>query len=110
MQIVVAMSYGASLHFNPITDTLPLPNGQTFRFAPPTGAVWPERGYQRSLEYYHAPKENGADVQLQIDPHSERIQLISPFEAWGGKDEQVVETLIKVQGKCSKFDTPVKKL
>ncbi|KAJ9123423.1 hypothetical protein QFC22_001625 [Naganishia vaughanmartiniae] len=67
------------------------------------GDVWPEQGYERSLEFYQPPKEDGSDVQLEIESRSERIQLIAPFEKWGGQDVQEVETLIKVKGKCSEF-------
>jgi aconitate hydratase len=95
------MAYGASLHFNPLTDTIPLPNGETFRFSPPTGDVWPERGYERTLEHYQAPRDDGSHVELELDPKSERIQLIRPFEGWNGEDKQGVEMLIKVKGKCS---------
>ncbi|KAJ9100739.1 hypothetical protein QFC19_005478 [Naganishia cerealis] len=66
----------------------------------PNRDVWPERGYHRSLEYYQPPKDDGADVTLEVDPSSSRIQLIVPFEPWGGEDVQPVETLIKVKGKC----------
>ncbi|KAJ9123658.1 hypothetical protein QFC24_003429 [Naganishia onofrii] len=82
-------------------NSLSLPNGEAFQFASPTGDIWPEQGYQRSLELYQPPKDAGSKVQLEIDPRSERIQLIAPFEPWGGEDEQVVETLIKVKGKCT---------
>jgi aconitate hydratase len=97
------MAYGGSILFNPLVDSLSLPNGESFQFASPTGDIWPEQGYQRSLEFYQPPKDAGSKVQLEIDPRSERIQLIAPFEPWGGEDEQVVETLIKVKGKCSEF-------
>lgn len=100
-QIVTAMAYGASLHFNPTTDALPLPDGGVFRFSPPTGDVWPARGYQRSLEHYQAPRDDGSDAELELNPKSERIQLIQPFDAWNGEDSQPVEMLIKVKGKCS---------
>lgn len=96
------MAYGASLHFNPLTDSLPLPDGRTFRFSPPSGDVWPERGYERSLGHYQAPRDDGADVELELDPRSDRIQLIRPFDGWDGRDVQPVELLIKVKGKCSK--------
>lgn len=96
------MAYGASLHFNPLTDTLPLPNGGTFRFSPPTGNVWPERGYERTLEHYQAPRDDGSDVELELNQKSERIQLIQAFAGWNEEDRQEVEMLIKVKGKCSK--------
>lgn len=95
------MAYGGSLHFNPLTDALPLPDGKTFRFSAPVGDVWPEAGYKRALEYYQPPCDDGFDVGLQLNPRSDRIQLIEPFDEWDGQDKQKVELLIKVKGKCS---------
>ena len=97
------MAYGGSLHFNPLTDTLPLPDGGTFRFSAPQGDIWPEKGYQRVSEYYQAPRQNAFEVQLQLHPNSERLQLIQPFAGWNGKANQEVELLIKVKGKCSEW-------
>lgn len=100
-QLVTAMAFAGDLTFNPLTDSLPLPDGSNFRFTPPQGPSLPQRGYERTLELYAPPPEDGSSVDLAVDPSSSRIQLIKPFDAWNGEDEQNLELLIKVRGKCS---------
>jgi aconitate hydratase len=95
------MAFAGDLTFNPLTDSLPRPDGSSFRFTPPQGPSLPQRGYERTLELYGPPPEDGSSVDLAVDPSSNRIQLIEPFDAWNGEDEQEVELLIKVRGKCS---------
>lgn len=38
---------------------------------------------------------------LQVDPKSNRLQLLSPFKAWSGEDIKDCAILIKVKGKCT---------
>lgn len=38
---------------------------------------------------------------LQIDPTSQRLQLLSPFSQWSGKELTDMLVLIKVRGKCT---------
>ncbi|KAM0756199.1 putative aconitate hydratase [Meredithblackwellia eburnea MCA 4105] len=100
-EIAVAMAYAGSLSFNPLTDSIPLPNGSSFRFSPPEGPQLPENGYVSTLEYYGAPPENGDDITLAVSPTSDRVQIIKPFDAWNGEDTMELRVLIKVKGKCT---------
>jgi len=95
------MAFAGSLSFNPIVDTLPLPDGTQFRFSPPVGSALPRDGYERALELYRAPPPKGTNVAVRVSQDSKRLQLIRPFGAWDGQDEQNLEMLIKVRGKCS---------
>lgn len=98
------MAYGGSLTFNPLRDSIPLPDGSSFRFSPPVGPELPSNGYVSTTEYYSAPPADGASVKLAVSPTSERIQLVEPFRAWDGEDSMDLSVLIKVKGKCSKLD------
>ncbi|OCF31069.1 aconitate hydratase, mitochondrial [Kwoniella heveanensis BCC8398] len=100
-EIVTAMAFSGNLQFNPITDAIKRPDGTEFRFSPPQGTALPQKGYERTLEYYGAPPLDGLEVELAVDPRSDRIQLITPFDKWDGHDEQDLELLIKVKGKCT---------
>lgn len=40
-------------------------------------------------------------VQLSVNPTSDRLQLLSPFTKWNGKDIMNASVLIKVKGKCT---------
>jgi aconitate hydratase len=100
-EIATAMAFAGSLTFNPVTDSLPLPNGGSFKFSEPSGLAFPQEAYERSLDFYSGPVEDGSAVEVDVDASSERIQLLRPFPAWNGEDSQDLTTLIKVQGKCT---------
>ncbi|WWC93848.1 aconitate hydratase, mitochondrial [Kwoniella sp. B9012] len=100
-ELVTAMAFSGDLQFNPMKDSLRLPDGTDFRFSPPVGSSLPEKGYERTLEFYEAPPMDASHVELAVDPNSTRIQLITPFNEWNGQDEQDLEMLIKVRGKCT---------
>jgi len=40
-------------------------------------------------------------VQVKVDPNSQRLQLLAPFQPWDGKDLNNLAILIKAQGKCT---------
>lgn len=98
---MTALAFSGNLNFNPMKDNIQLPDGTHFHFAPPQGPALPEKGYERTLQFYDEPPVGGSSVDLAVDPNSSRIQLIKPFEAWSGKGEQDLTMLIKVRGKCS---------
>ncbi|MCB5683693.1 hypothetical protein LIQ93_19810, partial [[Ruminococcus] gnavus] len=43
----------------------------------------------------------GAQVEIKVNPDSQRLQLLAPFPAWDGKDFTDMPLLIKAQGKCT---------
>ena len=43
----------------------------------------------------------GAQVEIKVNPESQRLQLLAPFPAWDGKDFTDMPLLIKAQGKCT---------
>ncbi len=43
----------------------------------------------------------GAQVEIKVNPDSQRLQLLAPFPAWDGKDFMDMPLLIKAQGKCT---------
>ena len=53
----------------------------------PTGDELPPRGFDPGQETYQAPA--GATVAVAVDPASQRLQLLTPFAAWDGKDVEV---------------------
>ncbi len=50
---------------------------------------------------YQAPAADPTKVELAVDPASERIQLMSTFSKWNGKDYVDLPILIKCSGKCT---------
>ena len=43
----------------------------------------------------------GSANTVVVDPESNRLQLLSPFNAWDGEELDNAEILIKVKGKCT---------
>ena len=53
------------------------------------------------LSFFQAPAEKGDKIQVIINPDSERLQFLSPFDAWDGKNITGMRLLIKAKGKCT---------
>lgn len=45
--------------------------------------------------------QDGSSVQIDVNPKSQRLQLLEPFDTWDGKDLVDMTVLIKVKGKCT---------
>ncbi|KAH8653324.1 aconitase family-domain-containing protein [Xylariales sp. PMI_506] len=99
--LVVALTIAGSLHFNPLTDTLKDKDGKEFKLQPPSGDGLPSKGYDPGNDTYQAPPADRSTVQVQVSPTSDRLQKLSPFTAWDGKDALDMPILIKAQGKTT---------
>jgi len=100
-EIVTAMVFGGSLKFNPMKDEIVKPDGSKFKFQPPSGDALPPTGYDQGANVYQAPPEDRSNVQVIVDPNSQRLQLLTPFNKWNGEDYENLNILIKVKGKCT---------
>ncbi|KAJ1499651.1 Aconitate hydratase mitochondrial [Coelomomyces lativittatus] len=100
-ELVTAMVFGGDLSFNPVTDTLQTPSGKPFKFQPPKGKELPEKGYDPGNNTYQAPPQDRSQVKVEVDPKSNRLQLLEPFSEFEGKDPKDVLILMKVKGKCT---------
>jgi aconitate hydratase len=102
-EVVVAYALAGRLTFNPLTDPLPTPDGQSFLLRPPAPAPEvPEQGFARSREGYVPPAEDPSQVEVRIRPDSDRLQRLEPFPAWTPQDlAQPMPLLLKVKGKCT---------
>jgi len=98
---VVAMTIAGDMKFNPLTDTLKDKDGKEFKLKAPTGAGLPSNGYDPGRNTYQHPPADRASVQVQVSPSSDRLQVLSPFNAWDGKDATDLPILIKAQGKTT---------
>lgn len=45
--------------------------------------------------------QDGSKIRVDVDPKSNRLQLLTPFNKWDGKDLTDMTVLIKVKGKCT---------
>ncbi|KAI1207780.1 aconitate hydratase [Annulohypoxylon truncatum] len=99
--LVVALSIAGNLHFNPLTDKLKGKDGKEFQLKAPTGDGLPTRGYDPGNNTYQAPPADRASVSVQVSPSSDRLQILSPFQPWDGKDALDMPILIKAKGKTT---------
>jgi aconitate hydratase len=101
-EIVTAMALVGKLSFNPLTDTLAGADGKPFRLRPPKAAPEvPAKNFDRGNPYYVAPPDDGGNIELNVDPNSERLQLLEPWPAWDGKDFVDMPVVIKTKGKTT---------
>ena len=101
-ELVIAFALGGSLSFNPIEDYLVSNDGTKFKLEPPKVAPdVPENGFLISNDVYIPPSENPNSIQVLIDPNSERLQKLEPFDKWNGKDFENLAIMIKAKGKCT---------
>ena len=101
-EIVTAFALAKRLSFNPLTDTLTGVDGKAFRLDPPKPALEvPAKDFDSGHATYIAPTEGGSSIRLEVDPRSERLQLMEPWSAWDGKDFVDMPVLIKTKGKTT---------
>lgn len=100
-EIVTAMTIAGDLTFNPLTDLLVNEKGEKVRLEEPQGLEMPQKGYAVEDAGYQAPAADGSSVEVLVDPHSDRLQLLDPFKAWEGQDLSGLKLLIKAKGKCT---------
>ena len=101
-EIVVALSIAGRLSFNPLTDTLIGTDGIEFKLQPPKPAPEvPPSDFTGGKEYYIAPPENGTEIEISVNPESDRLQVLTPWEKWDGNDYQEIPLLVKTQGKTT---------
>ncbi|CAL7933086.1 unnamed protein product [Xylocopa violacea] len=100
-ELVTALSIAGRLDFNPVTDKLKGKDGKEFLLKDPFGDELPSRGFDPGMETYDAPPADGTKVKVDVNPKSERLQLLEPFDKWDQKDLTDMTILIKVKGKCT---------
>jgi aconitate hydratase len=100
-EITVAYALAGTINFNPLTDEVKA-NGKSFKLTPPKlSPDIPANGYVKDEHGYQAPAEDGSSLRVEVDPKSERLQLLKPFEKWDGKDYVDLPVLLKAKGKCT---------
>jgi len=98
---VIALALAGSLDFDPRTDTLTNDAGEEVRLEPPVGEALPQGGFATGEDTFQAPPEDRSGVDVVVDPQSDRLQLLQPFEPWDGRDYAELPILLKAQGKCT---------
>ncbi|KAI5813914.1 aconitase family-domain-containing protein [Pyronema omphalodes] len=102
-ELVTAMIYAGSTTFNPMTDSIPTPDGKSFKFQPPTGPELPPNGFiPGNLNFKPAPESvPSPDTPVVVSPTSNRLALLEPFKPFGNTELKDMKVLFKVKGKCT---------
>jgi aconitate hydratase A / 2-methylisocitrate dehydratase len=101
-EIVTAFALAGTLNFNPLSDTLVNDKGERVKLEEPKGEELPKNGFEKGEQGYVPPANDGSNVQVYIDPNSQRLQKLFPFVHPNvEKDFNDLVVLIKVKGKCT---------
>lgn len=100
-EIVTALAIAGDLTFNPLTDYLTNDKGEQVKLDAPTGDELPSKGFDVEDAGYQAPAADGSSVEVVVKADSQRLQLLSPFDAWDGNDLNGLKLLIKTKGKTT---------
>ncbi len=100
-EMVAAIAISGNLGFNPLTDTLTNEKGEQVKLDAPVGDELPEKGFAVEDNGYQEPARDGSGINVKVAPDSKRLQLLSPFEPWDGKNISGAKLLIKAEGKCT---------
>ncbi|MGQ0434750.1 MAG: aconitase family protein, partial [Microthrixaceae bacterium] len=98
---VIALALAGTLDFDPRTDTLTNDAGEEVRLDPPIGEALPAGGFETGEDTFQAPPADSSEVEVVVDPQSDRIQLLEAFTPWDGQDYVALPVLMKAQGKCT---------
>lgn len=100
-ELVTAIALSGKLGFDPTKDTLTNKFGEEIKLDPPTGFELPPKGFDVEDPGYNAPAEDGSSIEVRIDPNSNRLQKLTPFQPITADQLQDMRTLIKAKGKCT---------
>lgn len=98
-ELTLALTIAGDLCFNPLTDTLKTADGREVKLKEPEGTDFPPNGFDVKDKGYIAP--TGGNIEVVINPGSNRLQALKPFAAWDGKDLIDMPLLLKAEGKCT---------
>lgn len=100
-EMVAAFALSGKLSFNPIRDTLENNKGEKIKLKEPFGEELPPENFDMKASGLIEPSSDGSAIEIKIDPDSKRLQALSPFTAWDGKDFKDLFILLKAKGKCT---------
>lgn len=100
-EIVTAFAIAGTLEFNPLTDSLINKKGEKIKLEEPQGIELPIKGFAVEDNGYQEPARDGSNISIEVRPDSDRLQLLTPFAPWEGRDIKGLRLLIKAKGKCT---------
>lgn len=103
-ELATTFAFAGTLDFNPSVDSVAVETDHsrsTFRFEPPKANELPV-SFSPGEDLFQPPAlERASELEVIVDPHSDRLQLLEPFPAWKRGNANNMPVLIKVAGKCT---------
>ena len=99
--MAAALAISGDPGFNPETDFLNGSDQIPFKLSPPVPPALPPAGLAQVKGTFIPPNEKGKQIEVKIDPQSERLELLDSFEKWNGNDFVDLPVLIKTKGKTT---------
>ena len=101
-EMIIALSLGGRLSFNPLIDELTASDGTKFKLEPPKPAPEvPQEGFMRPEGIFISPPDDSDSIEVKIDSDSKRLQRLEPFSKWNGNDFEKLPIMVKAKGKCT---------
>jgi len=100
-EIVTAFAIAGRLDFDPVTDFLTNEAGEKVMLDIPHGDDLPKRGFAVEDAGLIPPSSEFRHLEITVDPSSDRLQLLEPFQPWDGEELTQLSLLIKARGKCT---------
>ncbi|MCB2203371.1 aconitate hydratase [bacterium] len=100
-ETVAALALAGTLKFDFTHDTLKNESGEDVMLDPPSGEELPAEGFVPDPAGFIPPADDGSGIDVQVDPDSKRLQLLTPFAAPKEGDYDKLHLLLKVRGKCT---------
>ena len=101
-EIVTAMAIAGTLEFNPLKDKIVNDDGDSVLLDEPIGEELPSLGFEVKDNGFLDPSEFASEnIDIKVDKNSKRLQLLTPFDKWDGKNLKGMRLLIKAKGKCT---------
>ncbi|MCO4772522.1 MAG: aconitate hydratase [Deltaproteobacteria bacterium] len=95
-ELVTAIALSGRLDFDPTRDSI-----DGISLSEPEGDELPEGGLELSFGGFVEAPADGSGVEVAIPDVHERLQRLTPFSVWDGKDLEDQIVLLKAFGKCT---------
>ncbi len=98
-ETVMALALAGTLDFDPLSETLTTEDGRQVQLNTPEGIELPPQGFDEGESGFLAPPADTSDIDIKVDPSSDRLQVLTAFPAWDGNDFADLPIGVKAKGK-----------
>ena len=100
-ETVVAFALAGRLDVDFTREPIIAPDGTEVRLEAPSADDLPSHGFDPGESGFVAPAADPSAVEVLVAPGSDRLELLTPFPAWDGRDVTGLRVLLKAKGKCT---------